>query len=166
MGSDERTPLVVVGVDGSSTSYEALRWAVRYARLIGATVVVVAAYDVSSGPGWAPPSESADVNTSGIKQDLAEQVARVIAETGEMPQLEQRLVEGDPATALIRASAGAEALVVGSRGRGGLLSLLLGSVSRHCAVHAGCPVVVVRPGVTEDDEVGARVGEEPVTPAA
>jgi nucleotide-binding universal stress UspA family protein len=53
-------------------------------------------------------------------------------------------MEGHPATRLIEASAGADLLVVGSRGHGAFAGMLLGSVSEHCVAHASCPVVVVR----------------------
>jgi len=52
--------------------------------------------------------------------------------------------EGDAAQILIAAAAGADLLVVGSRGHGGFTEALLGSVSQHCVHHAPCPVVIVR----------------------
>lgn len=54
------------------------------------------------------------------------------------------VVEGHPAEALLDAADGADLLVVGSRGRGGFASALLGSVSQHVTHHARCPVVVIR----------------------
>lgn len=66
---------------------------------------------------------------------------------GERPVgLRERLVEGAPSEVLIRASEGAELLVVDHRGRGGFARAMLGSVSRRCAQRASCPVVVVRHG--------------------
>ena len=53
-------------------------------------------------------------------------------------------VEGDPARVLLEAAHDADVLVAGSRGHSGVASLLLGSVSQHCAHHAPCPVVIVR----------------------
>lgn len=58
---------------------------------------------------------------------------------------EGRLVEGHPVGILIEASAHADLLVVGSRGHGGFVGALLGSVSHRCVAHAACPVVVVPP---------------------
>jgi nucleotide-binding universal stress UspA family protein len=58
-------------------------------------------------------------------------------------------VEGNAAQALIDAAAGAELLVVGSRGHGGFVEALLGSVGQHCVQHASCPVLVIRDSVTE-----------------
>ena len=64
--------------------------------------------------------------------------------------LESKLLEGDAEDALVREAADAELLVVGSRGRTGLKSVLLGSVSRHVVSHAACPVVVVKPRPAAD----------------
>jgi nucleotide-binding universal stress UspA family protein len=63
--------------------------------------------------------------------------------------IEQVLVEGAPARALMRASEDADLLVVGSRGLGGFKRLLLGSVSSQVAHHSRCPVVIVREDVAE-----------------
>ena len=62
------------------------------------------------------------------------------------PGLDLRSVleEGNPAKVLIEQSAGADLLVVGSRGHGGFAGMLLGSVSHHLVAHSKCPVVVVR----------------------
>ncbi len=59
-------------------------------------------------------------------------------------EIRSEVVEGNPAAALLAASAGAELLVVGSRGHGGFVEALLGSVSQHCVHHAPCPVVIIR----------------------
>ena len=56
----------------------------------------------------------------------------------------QKVVEGNAARVLLDASAGADLLVVGSRGHGGFVEALLGSVGQHCVHHATCPVVVIR----------------------
>ena len=58
--------------------------------------------------------------------------------------VEVKIVEGDADEGLVREAAGADLLVVGSRGRSGIASVLLGSVSRHVVSHAPCPVVVVK----------------------
>jgi nucleotide-binding universal stress UspA family protein len=55
-----------------------------------------------------------------------------------------RALQGNPAAVLIRAARDAELLVVGSRGHGGFVGALLGSVGQHCVHHASCPVVIIR----------------------
>lgn len=70
--------------------------------------------------------------------------------------VEEHLVRGNAVQALITASEGAELLVVGNRGRGGFARLLLGSVSQQCALHASCPVVILRaPEDSHDDTAAA-----------
>lgn len=147
--SDDRTPRVVVGVDGSPTSYGALRWAVRHAQQIGGTVNAVAVYDVPGAVGWSAPPVDAAFDEKIAREALADELK--IALPGEDVPLVEQVVRGNPAKVLIEASDGAEVLVVGSRGRGGFASLLLGSVSQQCAAHASCPVVIVRPEAAGSD---------------
>ena len=64
----------------------------------------------------------------------------------------ERVVRGHAAEALVVASAGARMLVVGSRGRGAMAGLVLGSVSQAAIYHAQCPVLVVRSAHTGDHE--------------
>ncbi|MGW2459792.1 universal stress protein [Streptomyces sp. NPDC001761] len=120
---------MVVGVDGSRSSYEALRWAVRYAGRVGGAVEAVAV--------WNRRRQSVDEDET--RQELTE------ARRGSRRLGAAQVVHGDAADVLLRAAEGAEVLVVGSRGRGGFARALLGSVSRHVSQHASCPVVIVRP---------------------
>lgn len=152
MDTSGPTPHVVVGVDGSPASYEALRWAVRHARLIGATVDAVAAYEVPGAVGWSAPAVDADFDEAQARLALDDEIQKVLVQVGDVP-MKQHLIRGSAAKVLIGASVGAELLVVGSRGRGGFVSLLLGSVSQQCATHASCPVVIVRPQ-TDDGDTG------------
>jgi nucleotide-binding universal stress UspA family protein len=132
--------VIVVGVDGSEPSKEALRWAARQARIIGADLQVVAAWEFPVAWGWVPPYP-ADFDPEGDTRRALE------ATLGEVlgPDAPARLVvvEDSPAPALLRAAADAELLVVGSRGRGEFAGMVLGSVSEHCVHHAPCPVVVI-----------------------
>ncbi|WP_406466513.1 universal stress protein [Streptomyces sp. NBC_01594] len=155
MDTSGRIPRVVVGVDGSPASYEALRWAVRYARLVAATVDAVAAYELPGAIGWSAPAVDAEFDKTQSRQSMTDEIQKVLLQVGEVP-MEEHLVRGGAAEALIAASVGAKLLVVGSRGRGGFASLLLGSVSQQCAAHASCPVVIVRPDATGDDETADR----------
>ncbi|MEU2234908.1 universal stress protein [Streptomyces vietnamensis] len=141
---------VVVGVDGSPPSYAALRWAIRQARQTGAVLDVVGVYDVPGATGWSAPPVDAAFDAEHATKALSEELGSVLSRSGEVPPLEQHVVRGNPAEVLIEASDGADLLVVGSRGRGGFTSLLLGSVSQQCAVHAHCPVVIVREDTSEE----------------
>ncbi|MFF1478130.1 universal stress protein [Streptomyces sp. NPDC058301] len=149
MDTNSGVTRVVVGVDGSEASYEALRWAVRHARLIRATVEAVAAYEVPGAEGWSAPAVDADLDEEQARKDLADEIHTVLAQAGDVP-LTSHVVQGNPVEVLTAASAGAELLVVGSRGRGGFARLLLGSVSLQCAQHASCPVVIIREGTSGD----------------
>jgi nucleotide-binding universal stress UspA family protein len=137
---------IVVGVDGSSHAQAALRFAVAEARLRGATVEAVMAWHLPYYGGVAGmplPLDSEAIERS-YRAELDRAVERV--DTGGMATpIERRLVEGTPAGVLLDASTGASLLVVGSRGRGGFVGLLLGSVSHQVAAHAHCPVVIVPP---------------------
>ncbi|MFD8011704.1 universal stress protein [Streptomyces sp. NPDC058955] len=144
MNVSDGAPRVVVGVDGSAPSYAALRWAVRHAERTGAALEIIGVYDVPGATGWSAPPVDAAFDEQQAREALTEELRSVLPTGVRMPPLEQHVVRGNPAKVLIEASAGAELLVVGSRGRGGFASLLLGSVSQQCAVHASCPVVIVR----------------------
>ncbi|MGW1884592.1 universal stress protein [Streptomyces sp. NPDC001970] len=148
MGTSEPAPRVVVGVDGSPSSYGALRWAVRHAALIGATVDAVAAYELPGAHGWSAPAVDADFDAEAAQEGLVREVREVLGDTGET-RVHERLVRGNPAEVLLNAAEGAELLVVGCRGRGGFTRMLLGSVSQQVAQHAPCPVVIVRPEVVK-----------------
>jgi nucleotide-binding universal stress UspA family protein len=140
---------IVVGVDGSASSKAALAWAARQARLTGATVEAIIAWQYAATYGYTMPA-APGINYN-YEQIAAEVIASTIAEVrgqGEPVKISSRVVEGNAAQALLDASAGAELLVVGSRGHGGFVEALLGSVSQHCVHHATCPVVVVRGPVT------------------
>jgi nucleotide-binding universal stress UspA family protein len=146
---------IIVGIDGSPASQQALAWAIAEGRLRKAVVRAVYAWDY-------PP---AIVDDLGEVQRAAERrLAEAVAELDDGGAVEQQALQGRAAEVLVEASRGAELLVVGSRGHGGFTSALLGSVSQACTHHADCPVVVIRdrdgtPGRTRDwhpDEVIAR----------
>ena len=143
---------VVVGVDGSPSSHDALRWAVRYAELIGAEVIAVAAWELPHAYGWSAPSVDPAFDRNADELGLTEQVEQVVGASA-AARVRTRMVQGNPVEVLLAESEGAEALVVGSRGLGGFRRALLGSVSQQCATHARCPVVIVRPpaGTTASD---------------
>ncbi|MFE9773673.1 universal stress protein [Streptomyces sp. NPDC005931] len=143
MQSSGPAPRVVVGVDGSPSSYAALRWADRYARTVGGVVEAIHVWDTPSARGWSGPAIDPDFDLQQARERFAEELHTVFPDD-RPAHLREHLVEGDPSEALIQASEGAELLVVGRRGRGAFARAMLGSVSQRCAQHAACPVVVVR----------------------
>jgi nucleotide-binding universal stress UspA family protein len=136
---------IVAGVDGSPSSLEALRWAVRQAELTGGTVDAVMAWQspAASGLAWGDTvSDPADDQELTAKA-LAEAVGQAVSPESTV-QVRRLVGEGHPADVLLDAAGSADLLVVGSRGRGGFARALLGSVSQDCTFHAHCPVVVIR----------------------
>ena len=144
---------IVVGVDGSAASLEALRWAADEARLRGARVVAIHAWAFVPAAPIGDPGMIAipagdlmgqlEAESEAARAELADSIAEVLGESPEV-EVESRLTEGDPGEALVTESESADLVVVGSHGRSGLRAAILGSVSRHVVDHAHCPVVVVR----------------------
>ncbi|MHB1434402.1 MAG: universal stress protein [Streptosporangiaceae bacterium] len=139
-------PRIVVGVDGSAPSLDALRWAIRQAEATGGTLDAVMAwqYPVAiGGLGWAPAAGMDDVDYAALAaQALTEAIDAV--EIPDQVHVRQVVVEGNAAQALLDSAKDADLLVVGNRGHGGFTDALIGSVSGRCVHHAHCPVVVVR----------------------
>jgi nucleotide-binding universal stress UspA family protein len=135
---------IVVGVDGSSGSRQALRFAVEEARLRGARLRAVTAWHIPpvvySG-GYVPPLDRREFEESATAVG-EKALAEVATDAGGL-DVERLAAEGQAAQVLLDEAESAELLVVGSRGHGGFTGLLLGSVSQQCAHHARCPVVIV-----------------------
>ena len=135
---------VVVGVDGSRASIGALRRGARVAAALDVHLEAVTAWhhpEVSSDhPGQRSSPGGSDL-ADGAQAMLDATVSAVFA--GDPPSWFHGTVrEGGTAQTLIDESRGAEMLIVGSRGHGGVDGLLLGSVSEACAEHATCPVLI------------------------
>ncbi|MGW5678072.1 universal stress protein [Streptomyces sp. NPDC003860] len=149
-GRTESNRRVVVGVDGSPSSKEALRWALRQAALIhgGVDAVMSWQYPPYYGSlGWTPPAGDYDP-AAVAEQVLKDSLAEVAGPTPAVP-VRAHVVHNTAADALLGYAVDAEVLVVGSRGHGGFVGAVLGSVAQHCTQHAPCPVVVVRgPGAS------------------
>jgi nucleotide-binding universal stress UspA family protein len=137
---------IVVGVDGSVTSKAALTWAARQARLTGAVVEAVIAWQVPAFSGYPVPVP--DVDWEELATQIVTDAIAEIAATAEPTEIRYKVAKGNAAQVLLDASAGADLLVVGSRGHGGFVGALLGSTGQHCVHHATCPVVVIRDSVT------------------
>ena len=135
---------VVVGVDGSPLSEAALAFAFDAASARQARLVAVHAWqDAMIDTSVELLYDWTSVETSE-QQVLAERLAGWASKYPDV-EVERVVVRDRPAHALQERSVGAELLVVGSRGRGGLVGALLGSVSQKLLHHAACPVVIVRP---------------------
>lgn len=136
---------IVVGVDGSDASTMVLHWAASLAEANNAELDAVLAWQFPVGlgwpAGWGVGSRAQDAQPNA-EAALAEAVERAYG-PAKPHGLRMIARQGNPAGVLIEASADAALLVVGSRGHGGFAGLLLGSVSRNCAEHAHCPVLVV-----------------------
>jgi nucleotide-binding universal stress UspA family protein len=144
---------IVVGTDGSPTSQDALDYAFAQADARGCELMVVRAWwlDLSGGRQIELASTTTEELEDSYRTSLAGEVAG-LAERYPDVVVHQVVVRDEPAAALARLSAGADLLIVGSRGRGGFRSLLLGSVSHRALQLAECPVVVVRPGTAAAEE--------------
>jgi nucleotide-binding universal stress UspA family protein len=133
---------IVVGVDGSASSIDALRYAVRAARAFGTTLEAMTVWTYPAGAelamlaGWSPENDAHEILDAAVQEVFGNSRPSWLSTT---------TLSGPPARALIEESAGAEMLVLGSRGHGGFVGLLLGSVSSTCAEHARCPVLIVHP---------------------
>jgi nucleotide-binding universal stress UspA family protein len=163
---------IVVGVDASDGAKAALRWAVAEARLRNSRLKAVYAWTLAypRGEGYGYLIGPLDVIPYGGVSDQRRAAEEVLVRATDhivaaVPDLaiEREVIEGSAGDVLVEAAADADLLVVGSRGHGGFVGLLLGSVSRQCAHDAPCPVVIVRstegpvPGAEAEGEV-ARIG--------
>jgi len=142
MNQSTRTrPRIVVGVDGSPGSKLALEWAARMAASESSDIDVVGVWEYPVNLGWtALPAEYSP------KHDMEKAVVQVVDEVfgpERPPGLRVLTHEGNAAGVLIEKSTDALMVIVGSRGHGGFVGLLIGSVSARVAEHAKCPVLVV-----------------------
>ncbi|MBG0832443.1 universal stress protein [Planomonospora sp. ID67723] len=135
---------VVVGVDGSPASAGALRFAAAEASLRGARLRVILAWNLATPAAeMMPPMliELGEVEAAWTRV-LDEAVGSVARSHPEL-DIAHQVVTGHPVQTLIDASEAADLVVVGSRGRGALAGLVLGSVSHGVLHHACCPVAVI-----------------------
>ena len=135
-------PRIVAGVDGFESSKAALRWAIHQAKLTGAVVEAVTAWQVPPGSGLVPVADMPDYQDDA-RIVLTEAIAEMCTTDTEVEVL-PRVVQGRAGPVLVAAAEGADLLVVGCQGHGGLAEALLGSVGQYCVRHAPCPVVIMR----------------------
>jgi nucleotide-binding universal stress UspA family protein len=135
------TDPIVVGVDGSPSSRQALRWAADLAQAFGAPINVVSAWQYPTTFGYASPLP--DWSPEEDMRRVQDQVIAGVFGEETPPGVTRVLQCGGAAAVLREASQTALMLVVGSRGHGGFAGMLLGSVSSTLAEHSTCPVVIV-----------------------
>lgn len=150
---------ILVAHDGSKAANAALLTAVHCAPAFGQHVAVVRAWDLATAPappeqtaGYIPPLEDFQAATLAA---LARDTATIRHDHPDVT-ISCSVVHGNPAEKLIEASADVDLIVLGSRGRGGFLGLLLGSVTDQVVHHALCRVLVDRgPALPDHDPVHA-----------
>jgi len=141
------TKPIVAGTDGSLESLRAVEWAAREAALRGAPLRIVSVAEIL--PRMSMPPHTVDMETVAsairVNRDHAlAAAARAAAEMAPDVLVDTDPLDGSAALTVTQSGAGALMLVVGSRGAGAFSAMILGSVGRYAAVHAECPVVVVR----------------------
>lgn len=131
---------IVVGVDGSAASGAALDWALRQGKLAGTPVEMIAAWQYPNT--WGMEFAEMDNDWAGLAQTTLDSMqARA---TEDASAVTKTVAQGHPTELLVEASKTASLVVVGSRGHGGFVGMLLGSTSVYVMAHAHCPVLVVR----------------------
>ncbi|MFJ4787371.1 universal stress protein [Streptomyces sp. NPDC088794] len=147
---------VIAAVDGSDDSLRALDWAADDARRRGATLRVA---HVRQYAAWTPPGVLVAGLPEADDDPVLDGVRGHLDDRADLPKTEYVALEGVSAAVLPELGTSAQLLVLGSRGRGGFASLLLGSNGMAAAREAECPVVVVpRPGREVHDELPAEPG--------
>jgi nucleotide-binding universal stress UspA family protein len=142
---------IIVGIDGSDNAQTALEWAITEAAARRAPLTVLTVHPEAIGAwGLRPISYPADQQEQERARLAAEEavekaISKVAAES-RPEKVTVHAASGIAAEELINASAGADLLVVGSRGHGGFARLMIGSVSSQVSHHARCPVVIVPAG--------------------
>jgi nucleotide-binding universal stress UspA family protein len=141
--TDPQTPQhkIVVGMDGSAGSQQAVRWAVHQAELTGSEVHAVIAWRVPHTSGWESAIDAVDW-AENARKTLDTALEQALA-AEDAQRVHRQVIEGHPAKTLIKQGADAELVVVGREGHGGFAGMVLGSVGMHVLAHATCPVVVV-----------------------
>ena len=133
---------IVVGADGSPSSIAAAEWAANQAQLTGASLEVIMTWEWPYGYGLSMIPSNFDPKHDS--ETVLNDVLKPVRVAHPSITIQTSVLEGHPAPVLVKASEGADLLVVGSRGHGEFAGMLLGSVSEHCVSNAHCPVLVLR----------------------
>ncbi|MER7974398.1 universal stress protein [Streptomyces sp. NPDC096080] len=154
------TPPLVVGVDGSQAGLRAVDWAVDEAALRGVPLRVVYASRWEHYEGVSPTGDPRTPPDQALAENIVRAAARRARRRRTGVEIATDVLPEDPAYGLLRESAGATALVLGTRGRSGVVETLLGSVASEVVARSACPVVVVRG--SHDNRVRPAEGVGPV----
>ena len=133
---------VVVGIDDSSQSVAALRWAAAYAKGAGAVLRLLHVWDLSEAELYSVAALPEAV-AEDARLRLTRLVVDVLGAPAERNGWHLEVLRGPVGPTLVRAAESAELLVVGTGGHTGLRRIAAGSVSHYCLAHAGCPIVAV-----------------------
>lgn len=152
----EREDTILVGVDGSAASLNALDWALARAARTGWSVHLVCAYALPTFAAGTIDGGYATLDDTAIREGaqavLDEATVRC---EGSQIRVTSSLETGDAAGVLVDLSAQVRLAVVGTRGRSGFAERILGTVSSALPAHSHCPTVVVPYRVDDDDEHGS-----------
>ncbi|MFE3461440.1 universal stress protein [Nocardiopsis aegyptia] len=147
---------IVVGVDGSDSSHRALRFGLREALVSESEVMVVNSWEVP----LPADVDSAAVDAQSVHEEVFDRqseevvagvLAEVIDDSTEHLEISAVRMQANPVEALLKAGEDADLIVVGSRGRGGVRGLVMGSVSQGVLHHARVPVAVLPPHSDETE---------------
>jgi nucleotide-binding universal stress UspA family protein len=147
----DKKSAILVGVDGSEPSLRAAEWAAADAAAAGLAVTICYVSDVSAVADVPLPRDVV-LEARAYGHRMVDRALVRVRQTAPVDAVGE-IADGNPAAELIRRAAGAEQVVLGSRGAGGFEQLVLGSVGAEVAAHAPCPVVVVRGDRHERREV-------------
>jgi len=155
---------IAVGVDGSSSSAQALVWAAEQAQAEHRAVTLVHALPPTT-PAWLDPAgsnarEAHEFSLRAKGQEVLERAGQEVRRLAPDLTVHSLGRLADPRQALVEVSETASMVVLGSRGRGHLKSLLLGSTAVAVVRHAHCPVVVHRPTSPSPRRKGIAVGAD------
>lgn len=153
---DRHQGKVVVGVDGSDSSRRALRFALNHALATGSEVMVVNSWEVPLPMDAASLAADAQTLHEEVFDRQSEEIvagvlAEVIDDRTEDLEINAVRMQANPVEALLKAGEDADLIVVGSRGRGGVRGLVMGSTSQGVLHHAHGPVAVLPPHSDETD---------------
>ena len=154
-GNEHATLPILVGVDGSESSHMALHWAASQAKMTGAPLLAVATWQYPKSYDWSELLP-AEMDFKAVAGRVLKQSVDEVCAMDPSLKVTTEVIQGHPSMVLVDRSKSASLAVVGSRGHGEFVGMLLGSVSAFLATHAYCPVVIVRGG---DDDMSTHIAE-------